>query len=98
MALYDALVGLTPTPSARLARAVAVAEDQGPRAGLAALEGLDDELPHSHRLPAVRAELLGRAGDVEAARAAYDLAVERCRNQAERDLLVRRREGLGRGG
>lgn len=98
VALYDALVGLTPTPSARLARAVAVAEDQGPRAGLAALEGLDDELPHSHRLPAVRAELLGRAGDVEAARAAYDLAVERCRNQAERDLLVRRREGLGRGG
>lgn len=94
VALYDALVALTPTPSARLARAVAVAEARGPEEGLTALEGLDDALPHSHRLPAVRAELLSRAGDVQAARTAYDLAVARCGNEAERDLLVRRREEL----
>jgi RNA polymerase sigma-70 factor (ECF subfamily) len=92
---YDTLVSLTPTPSARLARAVAVAEADGPVAGLAALAGLDAELPLSHRLPAVRAELLGRAGDVEGARAAYTLAIERCANDAERALLLGRREALG---
>jgi RNA polymerase sigma-70 factor (ECF subfamily) len=94
VAHYDTLVGLTPTPSARLARAVAVAEARGPREGLAALDGLDEELAHSHRLPAVRAELLSRAGETEAAHAAYTLAIERCANDAERALLSRRREAL----
>lgn len=91
---YDELVALTPTPSARLARAVAVAEAQGPREGLAALAGLDDELAHSHRLPSVRAELLARAGDVEAADAAYELAIGLCGNDAERALLTGRRAAL----
>jgi predicted RNA polymerase sigma factor len=94
VAHYDDLVALTPTPSARLARAVAVAEARGPQEGLAALAGLDDELPHSHRLPAVRAELLSRAGDVEGADAAYGLAIERCGNDAERSLLLERRAAL----
>ena len=44
VAHYDDLVRLTPTPSARLARAVAVAEARGPQDGLAALAGLDTEL------------------------------------------------------
>lgn len=91
---YDDLVALTPTPSARLARAVAVAEARGPHEGLAALAGLDVELAHSHRLPAVRAELLTRAGDVEGADAAYAIAIERCGNDAERALLVERRAAL----
>ena len=95
VAHYDTLLSLAPTPSAQLARAVAVAEAQGPRAGLALLDGLDDLLPHSHRLPAVRAELLGRAGDDDGAQAAYDLAIERCANDAERALLERRRAALG---
>jgi RNA polymerase sigma-70 factor (ECF subfamily) len=94
VAHYDTLVGLTPTPSARLARAVAVAEAYGPEAGLQAVEGLDEELPLSHRLPAVRAELLTRAGDAQAARAAYDIAIERCGNDAERALLQARRDAL----
>nr|WP_238338307.1 DUF6596 domain-containing protein [Pedococcus badiiscoriae] len=106
VAHYDELVALTPTPSARLARAVAVAEASGPHEGLAALAGLDDLLAHSHRLPAVRAELLTRAGDRDGARAAYDLAIERCGNDAERALLLERRADLrpdrdgagGRGG
>jgi RNA polymerase sigma-70 factor (ECF subfamily) len=94
VAHYDTLLGLTPTPSARLARAVAVAEAHGPQAGLTALDGLDDELPPSHRLPAVRAELLTRAGDPRGAHAAYDLAIERCGNDAERALLEARRAAL----
>ncbi|MGZ5405169.1 MAG: RNA polymerase sigma factor [Nocardioides sp.] len=86
---YDLLLALAPSPSARLARAVAVAEADGPHAGLDALAGV--EVPGSHRVDAVRAELLARAGDVVAARAAYDAAIAGCRNDAERAYLVGRR-------
>lgn len=91
--LYDLLLELTPTPAARLARAVAVAEDRGPAAGLAALEGV--EIPASHRPAAVRAELLARAGDVVAARAAYDQAIVACGNDVERAHLQTRLDALG---
>ena len=91
--LYDLLLELTPTPAARLARAVAVAEDRGPAAGLAALEGV--EIPASHRPAAVRAELLARSGDVVAARAAYDQAIAACGNDVERAHLQTRLEALG---
>ncbi len=94
VAHYDTLLALAPTPSAQLARAVAVAEAHGPRAGLALLDDLDDQLPHSHRLPAVRAELLSRVGDTQGAHAAYALAISRCANDAERSLLERRRTAL----
>lgn len=95
VAHYDTLLALAPTPSAQLARAVAVAEAQGPRAGLVLLDDLEERLPHSHRLPAVRAELLSRAGDAEGARAAYAVAIARCANDAEGALLRRRLEALG---
>ena len=90
---YDLLLQVAPSPSARLARAVAVAEHRGPAAGLDALEGL--EIPDSHRPAAVRAELLSRAGDVDAARAAYDQAIAACRNDVERAFLERQRDDLG---
>ena len=93
--LYDVLLQVAPTPSARLARAVAVAEQHGPAAGLDALEGL--ELPESHRPAAVRAELLSRAGDVDAARAAYDQAIAACRNEVETAFLVAQRDALPAG-
>ena len=67
----------------RLNRAVAVAEADGPRAGLALLEGLDAALPLSYRLPAVRGELRARAGERDAAREDLALAIERCGNDAE---------------
>jgi predicted RNA polymerase sigma factor len=91
--LYDALVRLAPSPSARLARAVAVAEDRGAAAGLAALEGVD--VPGSHRPAAVRAELLARTGDTAAARAAYDEAIATCGNEVELAHLRERRQSLG---
>ena len=94
VALYDQLLGLAPSPTAQLARAVAVAEAEGPEAGLAALTGLDEALPHSHRLPAVRGELLDRAGRSEEARGAYALAMERCGNEAERTLLAQKLSAL----
>ncbi|MFC8227694.1 RNA polymerase sigma factor [Streptomyces sp. NPDC057287] len=71
LALYDLLVHRTPEPMAELGRAVALAMVQGPRAGLTAVAALEDRLAGHHRLDAVRAHLLERAGDREAARAAY---------------------------
>lgn len=90
--LYDLLLQIVPSPSARLARAVAVAERSGPEAGLAALDGV--ETPGSHRAAAVRAELLSRRGDTAAAKAAFDQAIAACRNDVERAHLVERRQAL----
>jgi RNA polymerase sigma-70 factor (ECF subfamily) len=88
---YEELEALTGSPVVRLNRAVAVAEAAGPAAGLEALSGL--VLP-GHRLPAVRAELLARSGRVDEARVAYDEAVGRCGNLAERAHLIERRSRL----
>lgn len=91
--IYDQVVEIEPSPSARLARAVAVAEAHGPRAGLAALEGI--EIAGSHRVPAVRAELLHRAGDPSAARRELEVAIILCRNDTEREYLEGRRSEMG---
>jgi predicted RNA polymerase sigma factor len=88
---YAELEELTGSPVVRLNRAVAVAEADGAFAGLALLANLD--LP-GHRLPATRAELLGRVGRIEEARAAYDEAIARCDHEAETIHLRRRRSAL----
>ncbi|MFF1716680.1 RNA polymerase sigma factor [Streptomyces sp. NPDC058268] len=77
LALYDILVRRIPEPMALLSRAVAVAMVHGPRAGLAEVAELEDRLTGHHRLDAVRAHLLERAGETDAARAAYQLAARR---------------------
>ncbi len=70
--LYDLLLSVAPSVPAALGRAVAVAELDGPEAGLAALS----DLPTDQRREAVRSELLGRLGRfaeaVEAVSAALD--------------------------
>ena len=58
--LYDDLLALAPTPVVALNRAVAVAEVQGPAAGLALVDEL--ELPQYYLCHAVRADLLRRLG------------------------------------
>lgn len=88
---YGELEELTGSPVVRLNRAVAVAEAEGPLAGLGLLEGLD--LP-GHRLPGVRAELLMRAGRYDEALDAFDLALSRCDNEAERRHLRSRRSSV----
>ncbi|GAA1165163.1 RNA polymerase sigma factor [Nocardioides aquiterrae] len=88
---YAELEEVTGSPVVRLNRAVAVAEDRGPAAGLALLDGL--ALP-GHRLPATRAELLARLGRLDEARTAYDEAIGRCANLAERAHLIERRAQL----
>jgi RNA polymerase sigma-70 factor (ECF subfamily) len=83
--LYDQLLATTPTPVVALNRAVAVAEVEGPRAALELVDALD--LDGYHAFHAVRAELLRRLGrDADAARA-YDAALERTANAAERALF-----------
>jgi RNA polymerase sigma-70 factor (ECF subfamily) len=88
---YAELERLSGSPVVRLNRAVAVAEADGPDAGLRLLDGL--ELP-GHRLPAARAELLTRAGRTDEAAAAYDVAIGLCGNDVERAHLVQRRARL----
>ena len=91
VAHYDALLLAFPSPAARLARAVALAEAAGPEAGLAAIADLDaGDLP-GHRVPAVRAELLSRCGRRSSALAAFDAAIALCHNEAERRHLMQRR-------
>ncbi len=56
--LYDLLLSVAPSPAASLARAVALAERDGPEAGLDAVAGLGDDA----RVRGVRSELLARCG------------------------------------
>jgi RNA polymerase sigma factor (sigma-70 family) len=92
---YDELVGLTGSPVARLNRAVAVGEADGPRAGLAALAELDPALP---RHTAVAAYLHERDGDARTAACLYAEAARRATNTAERDHLVRQAARLNSAG
>ncbi|NCT92437.1 sigma-70 family RNA polymerase sigma factor [Cellulomonas sp. APG4] len=91
--LYAELERRTLSPLVRLARAVAVAEHDGPEAGLALLEDLDLALPRHHRLPAVRAELLLRADQPDAAVEQLDRALVLVTAPTERRHLERRRAG-----
>ncbi|WP_043499170.1 RNA polymerase sigma factor [Georgenia sp. SUBG003] len=83
---YDELVRLTGSPVARLNRAVAVGEADGPRAGLAALAPLAPSLP---RYTAVAAYLHERDGDLPTAARLYAEAARSASNLAERDHLTR---------
>ena len=89
LALYDLHLSIAPTPIVALHRAVAVAEVNGPAAALALVEELSIE---DYRFfHAVRADLLRRLGRTAEAVAAYDAAIARSENAAERAFLERRR-------
>ncbi len=83
---YDELVRLTGNPVARLNRAVAVGEADGPRAGLAALSRVDSGLP---RWTAVAAYLHERDGDPVTAARLYAEAARSAASLPERDHLTR---------
>lgn len=88
---YDELVHLTGSPVARLNRAVAVGEADGPRAGLAALAALDPTLA---RHAAVEAYLTERDGDAERAARLYADAATRASSTPERNHLMKQAERL----
>jgi RNA polymerase sigma-70 factor (ECF subfamily) len=90
--LYNQLVALTPSPVVALNRAVAVAEVEGPDAALTLVDALD--LDGYHLFHAIRADLLRRLGRNDEAALAYEAALARTENAAERDFLQRGRESL----
>lgn len=93
--LYDALGRLSPSPVVEVNRAVAHGRAFGPDAGLAVLDAVDPgALGPSHLLPAVRGDLLARAGRGPEAAEAFRLAAGRTRNAAERAVLLGRAEEL----
>jgi RNA polymerase sigma-70 factor (ECF subfamily) len=92
-ALYGELSRLTDSPVVELNRAVALAEAQGPEAGLAIVDGL--HLDDYRYLHATRGELLRRLGRTDEARAAYRRALTLVHDEAERRLLQRRLAEVG---
>ena len=77
-----------------LNRAVAVAEAEGPSAGLEIVDGLG-ELADYRYLHATRGELLRRLGRAGEARSELERALELVHDDAERRLLERRLAELG---
>jgi RNA polymerase sigma-70 factor (ECF subfamily) len=96
--LYDLLLAIAPGPVAALNRAVVVAEVEGPDRALEVVDGLGHSaLDDYHRFHVIRADLLRRAGRIDEAIAAYEGAIARSGNAAEREYLVRRLRSLSRG-
>ncbi|MBF4764620.1 sigma-70 family RNA polymerase sigma factor [Nocardioides islandensis] len=93
--LYGMLADLAPGPVVTLNHAVAVAETRGPQAGLAMVEPLLDDpaLRRTHRVHAVHAHLLERAGRVDEARAAYTRAARLATSVPEQRYLSARAAG-----
>jgi RNA polymerase sigma-70 factor (ECF subfamily) len=86
--LYDQLVVIAPGPVVALNRAVAVAEVEGPGAALTLVDRLD--LHDYYLFHAIRADLLRRQGRDGEAALAYETAIARAGNAAERNFLGRR--------
>jgi RNA polymerase sigma-70 factor, ECF subfamily len=91
-ALYGELARLADSPVVELNRAVAIAEVQGPEAGLEILDRL--ALEDYAYLHSARAEMLRRLKRPAEARDAYRQALELVQDDAERRLFERRMEKL----
>jgi RNA polymerase sigma-70 factor (ECF subfamily) len=92
--LYHELARLTRSPVVELNRAIAIAEIEGPAAGLAIADRLAlDEYQYLH---STRAELLRRLGRTDEAEAAYRRALALTSNERERRFLERRLSELSR--
>ncbi|MFI0976001.1 RNA polymerase sigma factor [Streptomyces sp. NPDC021093] len=91
-ALYTVL---PPSPVVELNRAVAVGMAHGPEAGLAIVDVLAKEpaLAGYHLLPSVRGNLLAELGRTAEARTEFERAAALTRNEAEKELLLRRAAG-----
>lgn len=90
--LYDHLLAISPNPIVALNRAAAVAEVHGPQAGLDLIE--QNELREHHLYHTIRADLLNHLGRSQEAAVAYEIAIARTDNDAERRFLERKRSKL----
>ncbi|MEU3452848.1 RNA polymerase sigma factor [Micromonospora sp. NPDC006766] len=89
---YAELARLVPSPVVELNRAVAVAQADGPAAGLVLARALADDpaLAAYHLLPSVLGDLLARLGRHDEARAEFERAASLTGNARERALLLDR--------
>jgi len=87
-ALYETLGQQTGSPVVEMNRAIAVAEVEGPEAGLAILGRLD--LDHYRYFHSTRAELLRRAGRPGEAHQAYCRALDLAQTEPEQRYLQQR--------
>jgi RNA polymerase sigma factor (sigma-70 family) len=91
-ALYLILERIAPNPMVTLNRAIALAQIEGPLAGLALLSTLDgdERTARHHRLLSVRAHLLEKAGDTAGAYEHYRRAAKSTASIAEQRYLESR--------
>jgi RNA polymerase sigma-70 factor (ECF subfamily) len=95
VSLYDSLLSFDPSPVVALNRAVAVAMAFGPEQGLALIDGLVEEALEDYLYyHAARADLLRRLGRRDAARAAYQRAIDLAGGEPERLFLRGRLQSL----
>lgn len=90
VAHYGQLLPLTGSPVVALNRGVALAHAHGPEAGLTAIDHLVSTLDGYHLFHASRGEMLRRAGEIDAARAELERALELAANPAESRLIEAR--------
>ena len=90
LGLYGLLRRISDNPMVTLNHAIALAMVHGPAAGIERLDALADDprMKGHHRLDAVRAHLLERAGDREGAIAHYRRAADRTASTSERNYLI----------
>jgi RNA polymerase sigma factor (sigma-70 family) len=96
VALYDLLLTVSANPAVALNRAVAVAERDGPSAGLAALDAITG-MQRSHLWHAARAGALRQLGRRPEARRELRLALDLVPTVSERRVLTRRLDALSDG-
>jgi len=98
LALYGLLKRMSDNPMVALNHAIAAGMVHGPRTGLDLLKKLDEDerLAGHYRIAAVRAHLLERAGDLDAAVEHYRAAAERTTSIPERDYLLTQAARLSR--
>lgn len=95
MLFYQQLIRVSPTLGTRTGYAAAVAEANGPEAGLAVLDGIDlDSVSSYQPYWAVRAHLLQRLGKTFEAADAFDRAIGLAEDPAVREFLLQRRESF----
>ena len=89
---YEQLVRISPALGTRVGYAAAVAEAEGPEAGLAVLDPIaPDAVSHYQPYWAVRAHLLQRLGKKREAADAYDRAIGLAEDPAVREFLLQKR-------
>lgn len=96
VALYDQLLRIHPSPVVQLNRAVAIAECDGPEAGLALIEAVLEtgELTNYYLAHSARAELYRRLGRTDEARSSYEKALSLTQQEPERQFLQERIQQL----